>query len=72
MGPMLLLAPEMEAAGAEETDAESRYTDQPNPLLCVNQTVSRGSTHVKAPDIKEGCSFIEPMAGQCGTGPWGF
>ena len=41
-----------------------RYTHRPNVNLMDNLSKSQGSTEIRKAKMKDGCSFIEPVAGQ--------
>jgi hypothetical protein len=63
MPPLEMFMPQLDQYGAGP-DPKSRYTRLPNPDLVHNQTVSCASTEIRKPRIADGCSFVEPMAGQ--------
>lgn len=62
--PLALLIPEVERDDSYRDPEKSRYTHCPNMDLAHNQTVSRGSTMIREPRVKDGVSFNEPVAGQ--------
>lgn len=60
----------------EGREPESRYTHMTNPDLARRRPLLQpedSSPSVKPADIREGCSFIQPMTGQCENDqfPWG-
>lgn len=69
---MKLLVPEIERTDYE-VRRDARYTQRPNEDLVHNRSVSHGSTPVREATVKDGASFVEPMAGQCFNDqfPWG-
>lgn len=48
----------------ELAEIKRRYTHRPNINLMDNLSESCDHQQVRKPLLKEGCSFIEPMAGQ--------
>lgn len=66
-GPSLSLPPVSES-DPEGPEPEDRYTHISSPDLARRRPLIKpddGPVQMKPADIREGCSFIAPMAGQC-------
>jgi len=49
---------------SDSVDKIERYTHRPNVNLMNNLSESQGSTQIRKAKMKDGCAFVEPMAGQ--------
>lgn len=77
--PVMALYPKDSPVSCDTQDGperEQRYSHMPNPELARRRPLIGADDHhtsVAPVDIKQGCSYIEPMAGQCENDqfPWG-